>query len=131
MIKFFLTLLFIFFFNSLSSAEENINGDYSIVNSFTEKCDFMGNTKLSINYKHVKVKALKWKWKDTSIAKKKSFKGKFKKNYIDIAISAKEVGSKHTLKGKVENDKITLIFSSTHKEASKRYGGCSFEFIKD
>ena len=131
MIKFFTILFFFSIFNFVSVAEESLNGDYSIVDNVSESCDFMGDAKLKINYKHISVKALQWRWKDTSPVKKKTFKGKFKKNYIDISISAKEIGSKHSLIGKIENDKIDLIFSSTHEEANKRYGGCSFQFIKN
>ena len=131
MIKFFLIILFLITFNSFSNAEENLNGDYSITNPVLDECNFMGKAKLNINYKHIKVKALQWKWNDTSNAKKKSFKGKLEKNYRDFSLSAKEIGSAHTLKGQVLENKITMIFSSTHEEANKRYGGCSFEFIKD
>ena len=131
MIKFFITLLFTLFFYSIINAEESINGDYIVLDNVAKNCDFMGDAKLNINYKHISVKAMKWQWKETSPIKKKTFKGKFKKNYIDINISAKEIGSKHSLIGKIENNKIDLIFSSTHEEANKRYGGCSFQFIKN
>ena len=129
--KIFLIFLFYLAFHSFTNAEEGLNGDYSIVDNVAENCDFMGEAKLNINYKHISVKALKWKWKDTSPIKKKKFKGKFKKNYTDINISAKEIGSKHSLIGIIEDSKIVLVFSSTHEEANKRYGSCSFEFIKD
>ena len=79
----------------------------------------------------LKIKVKKWQWKDSSQFKKKSFKGKFKKNYTDISISAKEIGSKHTLEGIIKDNIIFLTFSSTHAEANKRYGGCAFEFVKD
>ena len=89
------------------------NGDWIIHSSSSEECDFVGNGKLNANYKTLKLKATQWKWKETSNFTKKTFKGKFKKNYIDLSIKAKEVGSKHVLKGSVKDNKITLTFLFT------------------
>ena len=77
------------------------------------------------------MKAKKWKWKDSSPFIKKSFKGKFRKNYTNISIIAKEMGSKHILEGIIKDKKIFLTFSSTHKDANIRYGGCTFELVRD
>ena len=131
MIKFFLSILFTLSFVLTVNAQGELNGDYSRDDSIIEECDFIGDAKLNINYNHIKIKAKKWKWKDSSQFKKKSFKGKFKKNYTDISISAKEIGSMHTLEGIIKDNIIFLTFSSTHAEANKRYGGCAFEFVKD
>ena len=129
--KFVLFLFFIFFYSFNVYADNDLNGDYSISAAIEENCDFIGEARININYNFVSIKAQKWQWKDSGQYKLKSFKGKFKKDYSKIAIFAKEIGSKHSLSGTVENNKISLIFSSTHEEANNRYGGCSFEFSKD
>ena len=58
-------------------------------------------------------------------------KGKIRKNNIDIFMQARALGYKHILKGAINNDKIFLTFSSTHTEMNERFGGCTFEFIKN
>ena len=62
---------------------------------------------------------------------RQNLEGKFKKNYTNITIIAKDMGSKHKLEGTIEDNKIFLTFSSTHEEANLRYGGCTFILAKD
>ena len=129
--KFCLSIMFVIFFGLNVYAQTELNGDYSLVDSNIKECDFIGNAKLNINYNSIKIKANKWKWKDSSPLTKKIFKGKFKKNYTNITIIAKDMGSKHKLEGTIEDNKIFLTFSSTHEEANLRYGGCTFILAKD
>ena len=107
------------------------NGDWHTIGTIADSCNFIGDAKLSINFKTVKIKVQNWKWKDTSVPEKKFFKGKFRKNNTDIFISNKGFSYKHILEGNIDDNKIFLTFSSTHKDINNKYGGCSFEFVKD
>ena len=123
-------ILFLFFLSSANAANEN-NGDWSRSDRNTDKCDFIGNAKLNINYKTLKIKAKKWRWNDLAEYDEKFFKGKFRKNKKDIFMQSRGLGYKHVLEGMLYDDKIFLTFSSTHTEMNEKFGGCKFEFIKD
>ena len=125
-----LVIILIFFFSS-AHAGGPYDGDWHRVDQVPDKCDFIGNEKLVINYKHVKIKAKKWQWLETSEFDEKLFKGKFRKNYTNIFIQSRGVGYKHILEGIINNDRIFLTFSSTHTKMNEKYGGCTFEFLRD
>ncbi len=125
-----LTLIIIFFSLYSFAQAGNFTGTYSIVGKISENCDFIGNVNLDVNYNVIKIKAEKWRWLDTNKFKKKLFKGKIRKNNADIFMQARALGYKHLLKGTINNDRIFLTFSSSHTEMNEKFGGCSFEFVK-
>ena len=128
----FSLLVFIFvFFLSLAHAGGEYNGNWYRIGQIADDCDFIGNAKLVINYKIVKIKVEKWRWLDTSEFSKKFFKGKFRKNNTNIFIQSRGIGYKHVLEGIVNNDRIFLTFSSSHTKMNEKYGGCTFEFARD
>ena len=122
-------LIFFYSFPTLSLGENN--GDWQSVGEISDKCDFIGEAKLNVNFKTVKIKVQNWKWNDSSKPEEKFFKGKFRKNKTDIYISSRGIGYKHILEGSIDGNSILLAFSSTHTEINNRYGGCSFEFSKE
>ena len=93
----------------------------------------IGDANLIINYKTLKIKAKKWRWDDSLPFQKKFFKGKFKKNNINILLQARGLGYSHTLEGIISDSDsvIFLTFTSTHTEINERYGDCKFKFVKD
>ena len=58
------------FFISIANASEN-NGEWHTVGKITDKCDFIGNALLNVNYNVVKIKVQKWRWIDSNKFKKK------------------------------------------------------------
>ena len=118
-----------FFLFSFAKADEN-SSTWQLVGKISEKCDFIGNAELLVNYSVLKIKVEKWRWLDSNKFKKKLFKGKIRKNNIDIFMQARGLGYKHLLKGSINNGKIFLTFSSTHPEMHEKLGGCTFEFVK-
>ena len=128
--KFFTIIILFFFFFSFVQAGE-FSGNYYKVGKISEKCDFIGNAELVVNYSIIKIKAEKWRWLNTNEFKKKLFKGKIRKNNIDILMQSRGLGYKHVLKGTINKNKIFLTFSSSHIDMNEKYGGCSFEFVKD
>ena len=127
--KKFFTVIILFFFFSFAQASE-FSGSYYMVGKILEKCDFIGNAELVVNYNVIKIKAEKWRWLDTNEFKKKYFKGKIRKNKIDIFMQSRGIGYKHVLEGTINNNNIFLTFSSSHIDMNEKYGGCSFEFVK-
>ena len=128
--KIFILVVVSFFFFSFVQAGEH-SGNWHMVGKISEKCDFIGNAELVVNFRNIKIKVKKWRWNDSHKFKEKFFKGKIRKNNIDIFMQARALGYKHILKGAINNDKIFLTFSSTHTEMNERFGGCTFEFIKN
>ena len=126
---FTIIILFSFFFSFVQAGE--FSGNYYRVGKISEKCDFIGNAELVVNYSVIKIKAEKWRWLDTNEFKKKLFKGKIRKNNIDILMQSRGLGYKHVLKGTINKNNIFLTFSSSHIDMNEKYGGCSFEFAKD
>ena len=125
-----LVFIFVFFF-SLAHAGGEYNGNWHRIGQISDDCDFIGNAKLVINYKVVKIKVEKWRWLDNSEFGEKFFKGKFKKNNTNIFIQSRGIGYKHALEGIVNNNRIFLTFSSTHTKMNEKYGGCTFEFVRE
>ena len=125
-----LVIIFIFFISLVLAAGE-YSGDWHRVDLNIENCDIIGEAKLIINYKHAKIKVKKWRWIESNEFKEKLFKGKIRKNNIDIFMQSRGVGYKHILEGMIYDDKIFLTFSSTHTEINEKFGGCKFEFVKD
>jgi len=119
----------LFIISNVFAAGEH-NGEWFRVDSKLEKCDFLGDAVLNINYKVLKIKAKKWRFDDTYDYKNKLFTGKFRKNKKDIYMQARGLGYKHLLKGLINNDRIFLSFSSTHTALNDKFGGCTFEFEK-
>ena len=128
--KLFFMLIFLILASSTSYAGQ-YSGVYSRVDLNNDKCDFIGDAKLTVNFKNLKIKVKKWRWDDSLPYKEKFFKGKFRKNYIDIFMQARGLGYKHKFEGLINNGTIFLTFSSTHTEMNEKFGGCKFEFVKD
>ena len=124
MTRFFWIIVLSIFLSPYAFSSGENNGDWHTVGSISDKCNFIGDAKLNINYKTVKIKVLNWTWNDSSAPVKKFFKGKFKKNKTDISIASKAIGYKLLLEGKIlgydsdsgeifDEPKIFLTFSST------------------
>ena len=130
--KNFFTFIFIFlFFSSFVHAGDEYSGNWYMLGKISEKCDFIGNAELVINYYNLKIKVKKWRWIDSNEFKEKLFKGKIKRNKIDIFMQSRALGYKHMLKGTINNGLIVLTFSSTHTEMNEKFGGCTFEFVRE
>ena len=127
--KFFTIIILFFFLFSFVQAGE-FSGNYYRVGKISEKCDFIGTADLVVNYNVIKIKAEKWRWLNTNEFKKKLFKGKIRRNNIDILMQSRGLGYKHVLEGTINKNNIFLSFSSTHMDINAKYGGCSFEFVK-
>ena len=123
-----LSIVFIFFASHVYAGQYSGNWIKAYVDS--EKCDIVGTAELVINYSNAKIKIQKWRWLDSNKFKQKLFKGKIRKNNIDIFLQSRALGYKHILQGIIKEDKIFLTFSSTHTDMNAKLGGCSFEFIK-
>ena len=126
----FIVMVIFLFFSSFIHAGDEYSGNWHMVGKISEKCDFIGNAELVVNYSIIKIKAEKWRWLNTNEFKKKLFKGKIRKNNIDILMQSRGLGYKHVLKGTINKNKIFLTFSSSHIDMNGKSGGCSFEFIK-
>ena len=46
-------------------------------------------------------------------------------------MQSRALGYKHMLKGTIDNELIVLTFSSTHTEMNEKFGGCTFEFVRE
>ena len=128
--KFFTLVVFFVSFFSFVQANDN-SSNWHMAGKISEKCDFIGNAELVVNYNNLKIKGEKWRWLDSNQFKTKLFKGKIKRNKIDILMQARGLGYKHTLQGTINNDRIYLTFASSHTDMNEKFGGCTFEFIKN
>ena len=62
--KQFFTIIILFFFSFAQAGE--FSGNYYMVGKISEKCDFIGNAELAVNYNVIKIKVEKWRWLDTN-----------------------------------------------------------------
>ena len=63
-------LIAVFFFSSVHALGE-YNGEWHRVDSSLDKCDFIGDAILNVNFKTLKIKVKKWRWRDSNPFKEK------------------------------------------------------------
>jgi len=123
----FFTVIFSF---KVFSANE-FGGDWFLVNSSDDNCNFIGDGVLKINFKSAKLKVDRWSIKSTKKFNKRIFKGKLKKDLTEIELKSAGPGYYHRLVGEVEPDMITVNFITDLKIAEEVYGDCKFIFSRN